>query len=149
MMLEIFSPKKMAKNLAFFVQNTASFCKICIINRFSRKTPIFSPKIGENWDHNIDSGCQCYIWSLFSSIFAQKFGVIKKRQCYDNFFLPQFQFHSESPNFSAKIFLNHNMYAFAGQYFYILQCFDNAAYFYSLILLNFKNNSSKKIIRQF
>jgi hypothetical protein len=45
MMFEIFSPKKLAKKIAFYVQNTA----ICFLNwhhktLFLRKTPFFRQK---------------------------------------------------------------------------------------------------------
>jgi hypothetical protein len=43
-----FSPKNLAKILAFFAQTTASFAKIWSKHWFLRKTPIFSPQIGTN-----------------------------------------------------------------------------------------------------
>jgi hypothetical protein len=53
----IFS-KILAKTLAFFVQNTASFSKNCFITLVLKKIAIFSAenwaKIAENCDHNID-----------------------------------------------------------------------------------------------
>jgi hypothetical protein len=54
MILNIFSPKDMAKTIAFFVQTTASFHKNEIITSVFVKNSIFSPKIGkiaENCDH--------------------------------------------------------------------------------------------------
>jgi hypothetical protein len=44
MILKIVSPKKLAKQLAFFAQTTASFCKNWIITLFFEKTPFF-PKM--------------------------------------------------------------------------------------------------------
>jgi hypothetical protein len=49
--LKIFSPKNSAKKLVFLTQNKA---KLWSWHWFLRKTPIFSPKIAENCDHNID-----------------------------------------------------------------------------------------------
>jgi hypothetical protein len=57
MILKIFSPKNLAKILAFLIQTTASFCKILIITLVFEKNAIFSPKIGkngQNCDHIID-----------------------------------------------------------------------------------------------
>jgi hypothetical protein len=57
MNLKIFSPKKIAKKLAFLTQNKAKLCKILIITLVFEKNANFSPKIGkiaENCDHNID-----------------------------------------------------------------------------------------------
>jgi hypothetical protein len=52
MILKIFSPKKIAKKLAFLTQNKAKLCKILIIALFFEKNAIFfaencrkSPKI--------------------------------------------------------------------------------------------------------
>jgi hypothetical protein len=58
MIIKIFSPKNLAKQLFFFAQTTASFSKKIIItlvfeknaNCFRRKFA----KIAENCDHNID-----------------------------------------------------------------------------------------------
>jgi hypothetical protein len=55
---KIFSPKNLAKKLAFFVQTTASFCKNCGHDiGFWEKRQFFRrklSKIAENCDHNID-----------------------------------------------------------------------------------------------
>jgi hypothetical protein len=65
--LKIFSPKNLAKILAFFALATASFCKNLIItlvfvkksaNSFAEKLA----KIAENCDHNIDPGPTCKNW---------------------------------------------------------------------------------------
>jgi hypothetical protein len=45
MIFKIFSPKNLAKILAFFAQPTASFPKNVIITLVFEKTPIFSQKI--------------------------------------------------------------------------------------------------------
>jgi hypothetical protein len=58
--LKIFSPKNSAKKLAFLTQNKAKLCKILILILFFDKTPIFSPKIAEYCDHNIDPWRRCY-----------------------------------------------------------------------------------------
>jgi hypothetical protein len=51
MILKLFSPKNLAKILAFFAQTTAVFCKNCDHNiGFRRKLA----KNAENCDHNID-----------------------------------------------------------------------------------------------
>jgi hypothetical protein len=56
--LKIFSPKKLAKILAFFAQTKASFCKNCDHNiGFREKRQFFRRKLAknaENCDHNID-----------------------------------------------------------------------------------------------
>jgi hypothetical protein len=57
MILKIFSPKKIAKKLAFLTQNKAKLSKILIITLVFKKNANFLPKIGkiaENCDHNID-----------------------------------------------------------------------------------------------
>jgi hypothetical protein len=58
MILKIFSPKNLAKILAFFAQASASFfAKIVIVHWFLRKLQFFrrkSAKIAENCDYNID-----------------------------------------------------------------------------------------------
>jgi hypothetical protein len=57
MILKIFSPKILAKMLAFFAQATASFCKNLITTLVFEKNAIFSPKIGKYRkisDHNVD-----------------------------------------------------------------------------------------------
>jgi hypothetical protein len=48
MILKIFSPKNLAKILAFFAQTTASFCKNLIITLVFEKNANFSQKIGKN-----------------------------------------------------------------------------------------------------
>jgi hypothetical protein len=49
MILKIFSPKNLAKILAFFAQTTASFfAKIVIITLVFEKNANFLPKIGKN-----------------------------------------------------------------------------------------------------
>jgi LysM repeat protein len=48
MILIIFSPKNSAKNLAFFAQTIASFCKNFYHNIVEKKRQFFSPKIGKN-----------------------------------------------------------------------------------------------------
>jgi hypothetical protein len=59
MILKIFSPKKIAKKLAFLTQNKAKMCKILIITLVFEKNAIFFrrklAKIAENCDHDIDS----------------------------------------------------------------------------------------------
>jgi hypothetical protein len=61
MILKIFLPKNLAKNLAFFTQTTASFfAKIEYNNDFSEKRQLFRRKLAknsENCDHNIDPRC--------------------------------------------------------------------------------------------
>jgi hypothetical protein len=47
MIFKLFSPKNLAKVLAFFAQTTASFCKKMIITSVFEKNAIFSPKIGK------------------------------------------------------------------------------------------------------
>jgi hypothetical protein len=60
MIFKIFSPKHLAKILAFFAQTPASFCKHLIITLDFEKNAMFDffdaklAKIGENCDHNID-----------------------------------------------------------------------------------------------
>jgi hypothetical protein len=58
MIFQIFSPKNLAKILAFFAQTTASYCKNCDHNiGFWEKRQFFRwklAKIAENSDHNID-----------------------------------------------------------------------------------------------
>jgi hypothetical protein len=44
----MFSPKKLAKVLAFFAQTVTSFCKNMIITLVFEKTANFSHKIGKN-----------------------------------------------------------------------------------------------------
>jgi hypothetical protein len=51
MILKIFSPKNLAKILAFLAQTTASFCKNLIITLVFEKNGNF---FAENCDHNID-----------------------------------------------------------------------------------------------
>jgi hypothetical protein len=58
MIFKIFSPKNLAKKLAFFTQNKAKLCKILIITLVFKKDDNF---FAENWqkspkncDHNID-----------------------------------------------------------------------------------------------
>jgi hypothetical protein len=48
MILTIYSPKKIAKQLAFLTQNKAKLCKLLIITLVFEKNAIFSPKIGKN-----------------------------------------------------------------------------------------------------
>jgi hypothetical protein len=48
MILKIFSPKKLAKKLAFFTQNKAEVCKILIITLVFVKNANFLPKIVKN-----------------------------------------------------------------------------------------------------
>jgi hypothetical protein len=48
MNFKIFSPKKLAKKLAFFAQNSDKFFRILIIPLVFKKTPIFTRQIGEN-----------------------------------------------------------------------------------------------------
>jgi hypothetical protein len=48
MILKIFSPKKIAKKMAFLTQNKAKLCKFLIITLVFEKNAIFSPKIGKN-----------------------------------------------------------------------------------------------------
>jgi hypothetical protein len=59
MILKIFSPKNLAKILAFFAQTTASFYKKLIIKSVFEKNANFFrrklAKIAENCGHNIDS----------------------------------------------------------------------------------------------
>jgi hypothetical protein len=53
MIFKIFSPKILAKKLAFLTQNKAKLRKILfLILVFEKKMPIFSPKIVETRDHN-------------------------------------------------------------------------------------------------
>jgi hypothetical protein len=58
MLLKIFSPKKLAKKVAFLPQTKAKLCKILIITLlFEKKRQLFRrklSKIAENCDHNID-----------------------------------------------------------------------------------------------
>jgi hypothetical protein len=58
MILKIFSPKNLAKKLAFLTQNRAKFWKKIIITLVIEKNANFLPKIGKNCDHNIDSCSQ-------------------------------------------------------------------------------------------
>jgi hypothetical protein len=46
MIFKIFSPKKIAKKLAFLTQNKAKLCKILIITLVLEKNANFSAKIG-------------------------------------------------------------------------------------------------------
>jgi hypothetical protein len=48
---KIFAGKKLAKKLAALTHTKDKLCEYL--------TPIFSPKIVENWDHNIDPRDQC------------------------------------------------------------------------------------------
>jgi hypothetical protein len=48
MILKIFSPKNLAKILAFFAQTTASFCKNMIITLVFEKNANF---LAENWQN--------------------------------------------------------------------------------------------------
>jgi hypothetical protein len=48
MILKTFSPKTLAKILAFFAQTSASFCKNLIITLGFEKNANFLPKIGKN-----------------------------------------------------------------------------------------------------
>jgi p-aminobenzoyl-glutamate transporter AbgT len=48
MIFKIFSPKNLAKILAFFAQITACFCKNLIITLVFERNAIFSRKIGKN-----------------------------------------------------------------------------------------------------
>jgi hypothetical protein len=49
MLLKIFSPKKIAKKLAFLTQNKAKLCIFLIITfDFEKKCQFLSPKIGKN-----------------------------------------------------------------------------------------------------
>jgi hypothetical protein len=48
MILKIFSPKNLAKNIGVFAQPTASFCKILIITLVFEKNANFVAKIGKN-----------------------------------------------------------------------------------------------------
>jgi DUF1365 family protein len=45
MILKIFSPKNVAKNLAIFAQSTASLCKNLIVTLLLRKRPLFRRKL--------------------------------------------------------------------------------------------------------
>jgi hypothetical protein len=57
MIFIIFSPRKIAKKLAFLTLNKAKLCKILIITLVLEKNAIFTPKlakIAENFDHNMD-----------------------------------------------------------------------------------------------
>jgi hypothetical protein len=57
MILKIFSPKILAKKMAFFTQNEAKLCKNFILTLVFEKNANFSPniaKIAENCGHNID-----------------------------------------------------------------------------------------------
>jgi hypothetical protein len=56
MILKIFSPKNLAKILAFLAQTTASFCKNLIITLVFEKNGNF---FAENCDHNIDLWSAC------------------------------------------------------------------------------------------
>jgi hypothetical protein len=75
MILKIFSPKNLAKILAFFAQTTASFCKnLIIILVFEEKTQYFRRKLAknaENCDHNIDPWTQAHD---FDCKFLQRHG---------------------------------------------------------------------------
>jgi hypothetical protein len=56
MIFKLFSPKNLAKILAFFAQSTASFCKK-LQSVFEKNVILFRrklAKIAENCDHNID-----------------------------------------------------------------------------------------------
>jgi hypothetical protein len=49
MIFKIFSPKNLAKILAFFAQTAATFCKIFIITLvFEKNDNIFAKKLGKN-----------------------------------------------------------------------------------------------------
>jgi hypothetical protein len=48
MILKIFSPKNLAKKLAFWAQTTAGFCKNLIITLVFEKNANFLPKIVKN-----------------------------------------------------------------------------------------------------
>jgi hypothetical protein len=52
--LKIFSPKNLTKILAFFAHTTAFLHKNVIETSFFEKNAIFSPKIADNCDKNID-----------------------------------------------------------------------------------------------
>jgi hypothetical protein len=71
MILRIFSPKNLAKILAFFAQTTASFCKNVIITLVFEKTPFFRrklAKIAENCDHSIDPSASLHRLLAFLSL---------------------------------------------------------------------------------
>jgi hypothetical protein len=72
MILEIFSPKNLAKMFAFFAQTSVSFCKNCDHNiGFWEKRQIFRrklAKIAENRDHNIDP------WNKYLMFYREKNG---------------------------------------------------------------------------
>jgi hypothetical protein len=72
MIFKIFSPKNLAKILAFLTQNKASFRKNCDHNiGFFEKRQFFRRKwvkIAENCDHNIDpglGGVLNFFWIIF------------------------------------------------------------------------------------
>jgi hypothetical protein len=48
MIIEIFVLKRFAQNLAFLLKIQMIFAKFASLNWFLRKTPFFSPNIGEN-----------------------------------------------------------------------------------------------------
>jgi hypothetical protein len=60
MIFKIFSPKNLAKKLAFLTQNKDKLCKILIITLVFEKSANFVKlsKIAENCDHNIDPRSQ-------------------------------------------------------------------------------------------
>jgi hypothetical protein len=75
--------------LAFLTQIKAKLCKNLIITLVLEKTPIFSPKIDDNCDYNIDSWStqqppdqkvnsaeKILTTSDFKNIFAKKFSEI-------------------------------------------------------------------------
>jgi hypothetical protein len=71
MIFKIFSPKNLAKILAFFAQTTASFCKNVIITLVFEKTPFFRrklAKIAENCDHSIDPSASLHRLLAFLSL---------------------------------------------------------------------------------
>jgi hypothetical protein len=76
MILKIFSPKNVAKKLAFFAQSTACFCKKFITKLVFEKNANFSPKIGKNCDHNIDPSLENWSQSYDFGIYNYNDSVV-------------------------------------------------------------------------
>jgi hypothetical protein len=60
MIFKTISPKSLAKKLSVFLNSASFFAKFGSQHWVLRKTPTFSPKIGENCDHNIDPDGMSY-----------------------------------------------------------------------------------------
>jgi hypothetical protein len=96
MIFKIFSPKNLAKKLAFFVQTTANFWKNCDHNiGFWEKRQFFRrklSKIAENCDHNIDPR----LGKISPIMRSFPLGTFWKLQKYPNFGLIWLLFSTEN-----------------------------------------------------